>query len=149
MHLTSAGSPSHLDSCSISQSCLLLVFIKWQPTPPWMEEPGGLQPMGSQRVGHNWATLPYLTLPFYAWTLCLDSWETQGTQKRIPSLLSRHPQSHEWDRSGAGGLRWSGRVPCLFVPAPTIARWMMFLRCFLVVTHSGVLSSWQRCGSGC
>ena len=20
---------------------------------PWMEEPGGLQPMGSQRVGHN------------------------------------------------------------------------------------------------
>ena len=23
---------------------------------PWMEEPGGLQPVGSQRVGHNWAT---------------------------------------------------------------------------------------------
>ena len=23
---------------------------------PWMEEPGGLQSMGSQRVGHNWAT---------------------------------------------------------------------------------------------
>ena len=23
---------------------------------PWTEEPGGLQPMGSQRVGHNWAT---------------------------------------------------------------------------------------------
>ena len=35
----------------------------WQPTPvflpgesPWTEEPGGLQSMGSQRVGHNWAT---------------------------------------------------------------------------------------------
>ena len=34
----------------------------WQPTPvflpeesPWTEEPGELQPMGSQRVGHNWA----------------------------------------------------------------------------------------------
>ena len=33
---------------------------KWQPTPvllpggsPWTEEPGGLQSMGSQRVGHN------------------------------------------------------------------------------------------------
>ena len=32
----------------------------WQPTPvflpgesPWTEEPGGLQSMGSQRVGHN------------------------------------------------------------------------------------------------
>ena len=23
---------------------------------PWMEEPGGLQPMGSLRVGHDWAT---------------------------------------------------------------------------------------------
>ena len=23
---------------------------------PWMEEPGGLQPMGSRRVGHNWVT---------------------------------------------------------------------------------------------
>ena len=29
---------------------------------PWTEEPGGLQSMGSQRVGHDWAafTLPYL-----------------------------------------------------------------------------------------
>jgi len=36
---------------------------KWQPTPvflpgeiPWTEEPGGLQSMGSQRVGHESAT---------------------------------------------------------------------------------------------
>ena len=35
----------------------------WQPTPvflpresSWTEEPGGLQSMGSQRVGHDWAT---------------------------------------------------------------------------------------------
>ena len=34
---------------------------KWQPTSiltwriPWTEEPGGLQSMGSQRVGHDWA----------------------------------------------------------------------------------------------
>ena len=34
----------------------------WEPTPvflpresPWTEEPGRLQPMGSQRVGHDWA----------------------------------------------------------------------------------------------
>jgi len=33
---------------------------RWQPTPvflawkiPWTEEPGGLQSMGSQKVGHN------------------------------------------------------------------------------------------------
>ena len=28
---------------------------------PWMEEPGRLQSVGSQRVGHDWATLPHLT----------------------------------------------------------------------------------------
>ena len=35
----------------------------WQPTPvflpgesPWTEKPGGLQSMGSRRVGHDWAT---------------------------------------------------------------------------------------------
>ena len=26
---------------------------------PWMEEPGRLQSMGSQRVGHDWVTTPY------------------------------------------------------------------------------------------
>ena len=36
----------------------------WQPTPvflpeesPWTEVPGGLQSMGLQRVGHDWATM--------------------------------------------------------------------------------------------
>ena len=28
---------------------------------PWTEEPGRLQSLGSQRVGHNWATNTYLT----------------------------------------------------------------------------------------
>ena len=36
----------------------------WQSTPlfllgesPWTDEPGGLQSMGSQRIGHNWAIM--------------------------------------------------------------------------------------------
>ena len=34
---------------------------------PWTEEPGGLQSMGSQRVGHNWATwLSLFTFHFHA-----------------------------------------------------------------------------------
>ena len=33
---------------------------------PWMEEPGGLQSMGSRRVGHNWATSLSL-LTFMHW----------------------------------------------------------------------------------
>ena len=28
---------------------------------PWMEEPGGLQSMGSQRIGHDWATSLHFT----------------------------------------------------------------------------------------
>ena len=46
----------------------------WQPTPvflpgesPWTEEPGELQSMGSQRVGHNWATKDICLL--FVWSL--------------------------------------------------------------------------------
>ena len=31
---------------------------------PWTEKPSRLQSTGSQRVGHNWATSPHLTLSF-------------------------------------------------------------------------------------
>ena len=31
---------------------------------PWMEEPGGLQSTGLQRVGHNWATSLHFMPPF-------------------------------------------------------------------------------------
>ena len=44
-------------------SWFLRGWRKWQPTPvflpgkiPWTEEPGRLKSMGSQRVGHDWAT---------------------------------------------------------------------------------------------
>ena len=30
---------------------------------PWIDEPGGLQPMGSQRVGHNWVTNTFSYTP--------------------------------------------------------------------------------------
>ena len=39
-------------------------FLPWSI--PWTEEPGGLQSMGLQRVGHNWVT----------WE---DTWELQKT----------------------------------------------------------------------
>ena len=45
---------------------------------PWMEEPGGLQSMGSQRVGHDWATSLCFTL-LLGWELhksgsCCGPW---------------------------------------------------------------------------
>ena len=51
----SAGDPSSIPELEWRRS--------WQPTPaflpgesPWTEEAGGLQSVGSQSVGHNWAT---------------------------------------------------------------------------------------------
>ena len=44
----------------------------WHPTPvflpresPWTEEPDGLQSMGSQKVGHVWATTLYFSLLYF------------------------------------------------------------------------------------
>ena len=48
----------------------------WQPTPvflpiepPWTEEPGGLQSMGSQRVGPDWAA-KHKNKPYASKSLC-------------------------------------------------------------------------------
>ena len=44
---------------------------------PWAEEPGGLQFMGSQRVGHDWATS---LLHFTSSTPGLAGWDLRGRQ---------------------------------------------------------------------
>ena len=36
------------------------IILTWRI--PWTEEPGGLQFIGSQRVGHNWSDLACLTI---------------------------------------------------------------------------------------
>ena len=41
-----------------------LQYLAWRI--PWTEEPGGLQFMGSQRVGHNWVTRSL----FHFWPSC-------------------------------------------------------------------------------
>ena len=41
------GSPGEGNGTPLQYSCLKI---------PWTEDPGGLQSMGSQRVGHNGAT---------------------------------------------------------------------------------------------
>jgi len=74
---------------------------------PWMKEPGRLQPMGSQRVGRDWATslsissswvllVTWLGLfPFFSWIVCsflIDLYglhilqPNPGIKPRSPSL---------------------------------------------------------------
>ena len=45
------GREDTLEEEMATHSCILAWVI------PWTEEPGGLQSMGSQRVGHNWACM--------------------------------------------------------------------------------------------
>ena len=46
---------------------------------PWIEEPGRLQPMGSQRVGHNWAAdLSYLIWNLEGWYWWIYSQSSNG-----------------------------------------------------------------------
>ena len=72
MFYTKSGGTSNNESTCHSRRCKRHRFYpwvgkipwrrKWPPTPvflpgesPWTEEPGGLQSMGLQRVGHDWA----------------------------------------------------------------------------------------------
>ena len=68
---------------------------------PWTEEPGRLQSMGSQRVGHNWATSRSL-FSFVHWrrkwqpTPVFVPGESQGREPGgLPSMGS-HRVGHDW-----------------------------------------------------
>ena len=66
---------------------------------PWTKEPGRLQSMGSQRVGHDWATL--LSLFFDWWWLQATFWCNQREEK---GNIKRGSQEE-------GGLLWSQPAP--------------------------------------
>ena len=46
-------------------------FLAWRT--PWTEEPGGLQSMGSQRVGHDYNDLACMRAPAIALSLKVHS----------------------------------------------------------------------------
>ena len=66
---------------------------------PWTEEPGRLQPMGSQRVGHDWATL-IRSIYSYWW---IDYHSVQFSLSVASDSLQPHELQH-------------ARPPC---PSPT------------------------------
>ena len=80
----------------------------------WIEEPGGLQSMGSQRVGHDWATNSY-----YIFRVC---WYVLKYSKR-KILVSLHDKIWSiWkSKSGRKHLSWEQRqapsqAPTYFLP---------------------------------
>ena len=68
---------------------------------PWTEEPGRLQSIGSQRVGHDWATSPSL-FPFMHWrrkwqpTPVFLPGESQGRESLVGCRLWGHRVGHDW-----------------------------------------------------
>ena len=65
---------------------------------PWMEEPAGLQSMGSLRVGHDWAT----SLSLFTFTHWRRKWQPTpvflpgtGEPGGLPSMGS-HSVGHDW-----------------------------------------------------
>ena len=66
-------------------------IIAWEI--PWTEEPGGLQYMGSQRVGYNWVTNTHTHTIAIQWCVsfcCATVW-ISCVYSYIPSLLSLPP----------------------------------------------------------
>ena len=69
---------------------------------PWMEEPGRLQSMGSQRVRHDWATSLSL-FTFLHWrrkwqpTPVFLPGESQGWGSLVGCPLGSHRVGHDWN----------------------------------------------------
>ena len=59
---------------------------------PWMEEPGGLQSTGSQRVRHDWATS--LSLSLHSSTLAWKIPWTEGFDR--PQSMGSQRVGHDW-----------------------------------------------------
>ena len=89
---------------------------EWHPTPvllawkiPWMEEPGRLQPMGSLRVGQDWATSLSLFI-FMHWrrkwqpTPVSLPGESQGRGSLVGCRLWDTPVSLPGESQGRGSL---------------------------------------------
>ena len=62
-----------------------LQYLDWRI--PWTEEPGGLQPIESQRVGHNWSNLVHTAhVPFAVVDLfCL--WKELNSEPSYTTIL--------------------------------------------------------------
>ena len=85
----------------------------------WTEEPGGLQSMGSLRVGHDWATS--FTFHFHALEKEIATyssvlaWRTPGTGEPggLPSMGS-HRVGHNWSDLAVAAAKYMKLTPFSF-----------------------------------
>ena len=84
------------DLCKVLATAPHSSTLAWKI--PWTEEPGGLQSMGSLRVGHDWATsLSLFTFMHWRrkWQLAPVFLPGMGEPGGLPSMGS-HRVGHDW-----------------------------------------------------
>ena len=92
-------------------SSILPSTLAWKI--PWTEKPGGLQSMGSRRVGHDWVTsLSLFTFHFHALekemaTLSsILAWRIPGTEEPSGLLsMGSHRVGHDWSDLAAARIK--------------------------------------------
>ena len=79
----------------------------------WTEEPGRLQSMGSQRVGHDWATLRSLSL--YKDPDAGKDWRQEEKEMTEDKMVGWHHQldGHEFEQALGVGLGQGSLACCM------------------------------------
>ena len=118
---------------------------EWQPTPvflsgesAWIQEPGGLQSMGSQRVGHDWASKHKRSTGKARWSPVALNWQRTRGFKHLNNFrlqnarwtaLASFPSAPElpalWgDNAYSRLLQMKDLILCLlfFPPSPIIRK---------------------------
>ena len=115
---------------------------------PWTEEPGGLQSMGSQSVGHNWATKHMVPAPIQLtlgqcrlWRSCVLGMENLPItwQPALPTLSSTFAASIRSCRAAVVHISWKNipsqwahnTIQTHVVQGSTVASWSLINTCWL------------------
>ena len=113
----SSGQNTRVGSSLLPEKAMALhsSTLAWEI--PWTEEPGGLQYMGSLRVGHNWATFSLFTFHFHALEKEMAT-HSSVLAWRIPGMgepggllsMGSHRVRHDWsDLAAAAAVPFSRR----------------------------------------
>ena len=74
---------------------------------PWTEKPGGLQPMGSQSVRHDW---PTNTCTFIIWAYKSHSWHKLLYEKILNTMIQLKHIFLSWNNSKMQSSELRGRL---------------------------------------
>ena len=91
---------------------------------PWTEEPGRLQSMGSQRVGHDWDTNTYTLsdhcVPPVGWEkrISLEKWNLRGPTPRTLGRDRRKQWGHSMEENLGKHPHLEFRLSSILHPAP-------------------------------